>query len=44
MTSTNKDPILLVVQLTGGNDYINTVIPYQDPLYHDSRKNGAGLS
>ena len=23
MTSTNKDPILVVVQLTGGNDYIN---------------------
>jgi len=38
LTSTNKDPILVVVQLTGGNDYINTVIPYQDSLYYDSRK------
>jgi len=38
LTSTNKDPILVVVQLTGGNDYINTVIPYQNPLYYDSRK------
>ncbi len=37
MTSTTKDPILVVVQLTGGNDYINTVIPYEDPLYYDNR-------
>ncbi|GIT42901.1 MAG: hypothetical protein Ct9H300mP11_08370 [Chloroflexota bacterium] len=27
MTSTNKDPILVVIQLTGGKDYINTVVP-----------------
>ena len=38
MTSTNKDPILVVIQLTGGNDYINTVVPYQDPLYYDNRQ------
>ena len=33
-----KDPVLVVLQLTGGNDYLNTVIPYNDPLYQDNRK------
>ena len=37
MTSTKKDPVLVVFQLSGGNDYLNTVIPYADPLYHDNR-------
>ncbi len=37
MTSTHKDPVLVVVQLTGGNDYMNTVVPYGDPVYHDNR-------
>ena len=37
MTSTKKDPVLVVLQLTGGNDYFNTVIPYTDPLYRDNR-------
>lgn len=32
-----KDTILVVVQLTGGNDGINTVIPYNDPEYAKSR-------
>ena len=37
MTSSHKDPVLVVLQLTGGNDYLNTVIPYSNPLYRDNR-------
>ena len=37
MTSTHNDPVIVVLQLTGGNDYFNTVIPYNDPLYTDNR-------
>ncbi|MCE2426223.1 MAG: DUF1501 domain-containing protein [Pseudomonadales bacterium] len=37
MTSNKKDPVLVVLQLSGGNDYMNTVIPYNDPLYRDNR-------
>ena len=36
MTTTKKDPVLVVLQLTGGNDYLNSVIPYTDPLYRDN--------
>ena len=37
MTTTERDPVLVVVQLTGGNDYMNTVVPYSNPLYYDNR-------
>ena len=37
MTSTKKDPVLVVLQLSGGDDGINTIIPYGDPLYYDNR-------
>ena len=37
MASTDKDPVVVVLQLTGGNDYMNTVIPYNDQNYYDSR-------
>jgi uncharacterized protein (DUF1501 family) len=33
-----KPPTLVVLQLTGGNDMLNTVIPYADPLYYDNRR------
>ena len=32
-----KDNILVVVEMTGGNDGLNTVIPYADDLYHKAR-------
>jgi uncharacterized protein (DUF1501 family) len=35
--SSPSDRILVLVQLAGGNDGLNTVIPYQDGAYHDAR-------
>lgn len=32
-----KQTVLVVVQLTGGNDGLNTVIPFRDPVYQASR-------
>ena len=32
-----KDSILVVVQLTGGNDGLNTVVPYRDARYYALR-------
>ena len=37
MTQSNKDPVLVVLQMTGGNDYLNTIIPYSNSLYRDNR-------
>ena len=39
MTSTKKDPVLVVLQLAGGNDALNTVVPYGNPKYFDHRHN-----
>jgi uncharacterized protein (DUF1501 family) len=32
-----KDNILVVIEMTGGNDGLDTVIPYADDLYHKAR-------
>ena len=39
-TTTAKEPVLVVIQLSGGNDYMNSVVPYADGHYNDAR-NGA---
>ncbi len=38
MVENGKQPTLVVVQLTGGNDFMNTIIPYSNGLYYDSRE------
>ncbi len=37
MASSTKKPVLVVLQLSGGNDALNTFIPYSNPLYFDNR-------
>ena len=37
MVSTQKDPVLAVLSLSGGNDGLNTVIPRNNGLYRDFR-------
>ncbi len=37
MTS-QRDPALVVIQLSGGNDALNTVVPFTNGIYQDSRR------
>ncbi len=37
--ASSKDPVLAVISLAGGNDFMNTIIPYNNPLYRDYRPN-----
>ena len=38
MTNNGADNHLVVVQLTGGNDFMNTIVPYTNGHYYDARK------
>ena len=37
-TTAKKEPVFVVVQLSGGNDFMNTLIPYTNSVYYDNRK------
>ena len=39
MTDSKKDPVIVVMQLSGGNDYMNTVVPHSNSQYRDYRPN-----
>ena len=38
MTTNKKDRVLVVLQMSGAYDALNTIIPYSDPLYNDHRQ------
>ncbi len=37
VTTNSKRPVLVIIQLTGGNDFMNTIVPYANGVYHDAR-------
>ena len=37
MVTAKKEKNLVVIQLSGGNDYLNTIVPYNQGLYYDLR-------
>ena len=38
MTTETKEKTLIVIQLTGGNDFMNTLVPFTNEHYYDARK------
>ncbi|MFL2760688.1 MAG: DUF1501 domain-containing protein [Dehalococcoidia bacterium] len=38
MTTDAREKTLVVIQLTGGNDFMNTLVPYTNEHYYDARK------
>ncbi len=39
MATVKRDPVLVILQLSGGNDCLNTIVPYGNGLYFDNRPN-----
>ena len=37
MPGNGKPPVLVVLQLSGGNDFMNSLVPYTSPHYYDAR-------
>ena len=37
MAANNGNRSIVVLQLSGGNDYLNTVVPFENGLYYDNR-------
>jgi len=37
VTATKKDPVVVILQLSGANDPLNTIVPYTNPYYRDNR-------
>jgi uncharacterized protein (DUF1501 family) len=37
MATSKQDNVLVVIQLSGGNDALNTIVPYADPRYLENR-------
>ncbi len=38
MSTKQEDRVLVVVQMTGGNDFMNTIVPFNSGHYYDARK------
>ena len=43
MVSTRKEKTLVVIELNGGNDALNTIVPFNNSLYYDYRP-GIGIA
>ena len=37
MAANGNPPVMVILQLTGVNDFMNTLVPYNNPVYYDAR-------